>query len=822
MNMPQKPSCQELEKRVRDLEFSLKAAKDDAKKKEDFLNSLINAIPIPVFYKDRDGKYVGCNEAFETFFGKKREQIIGKSAFDINPPKLAEIYYAKDNELFKDGGIQRYHSQVKNASGQLRDVIFYKSVYAENAGNPQGLIGAVLDETERKQASLELKESEKRFRAVFDNAMDGILVGNASTKKFVMANRGICDMLGYSADELLKLSVRDIHPEKELHKIIDIFERQARKEFRLAENLPVKRKDGTVFYADISSAPMSIGTDNFLVGVFRDITKRREVEIELQKAHNELEERVKERTERLSRANEELKAKNIERERAEQALAESEALLSTVFDSVQDGIIVAEAQSRRFRMCNAAMCHMLGYNRDELLNLGVAGIHPEEGIAYVVNQFERMAEGEIGIAPSLPMKRKDGAVFYADVSTGPMTIGGVACLVGVFRDITERGQTEQALRQSEARFRNLVETMSDWIWEVDAHGVYTYASPKIQDILGYLPEEVIGKTPFDLMTAAEAQRVADLFGASVSARKALVNIENVNLHKDGHRVVLETSGVPIVGQEGELCGYCGIDRDITERKKSEEALKQTYQDLRNAQAQLIQTAKLASIGQLSAGVAHELNQPLMVIRSTAQLIQRAIKKNQLEEDDLDKQLEAIERNTKRMMNIINHLRTFSRQSPLDFHPVDINRIIENSFLMMGEQLRLHDIEVKEDLAANLPKIQGDANQLEQVLLNLMINAKDAIEAAKNKRQRRIEMITRMSDEAKGAIEILVKDTGGGISKECLENIFDPFFTTKEVGKGTGLGLSISYGIVKDHKGEINVAETGPEGTTFRIRLPIGE
>ena len=675
------------------MEFSLKAAKDGARKKEDFLNSLINAIPIPVFYEDRDGKYMGCNEAFETFFGKKREQIIGKSVFDINPPKLAETYYAKDIELFKDGGIQRYHSRVKNASGQLRDVIFYKSLYAENAGTPQGLIGAVLDETERKQAALELKESEKRFRAIFDNAMDGILVANASTKKFVMANRGICDMLGYSADELLKLSVSDIHPEKDLPNIVDIFGRQARKEFRLAENLPVKRKDGTVFYADISSAPMSIGTDNFLVGIFRDITKRRKAEIAVQKAHDELEERVKERTEKLSKAKEELKLKSMERE-----------------------------------------------------------------------------------------------------------------------------QAGQALRESEVRFRALVETTSDWVWEVDTEGLYTYVNPRVKDVLGYAAEEVIGKRPFDFMPPAEAERIGRVFRAMAASGSVIEGLENTNLHKDGRPVVLETSGAPFFDAKGNLQGYRGIDRDITERKKSEEALQQTYQDLRNTQGQLIQAAKLASIGQLSAGVAHELNQPLMVIRNKAQLIQRAIKKNRLEEDDLNGQLTAIERNTKRMMNIINHLRTFSRQSPLDFHPVDINRVIENTFLMMGEQLRRHDIEVKKDLAANLPGIQGDANQLEQVFLNLIINAGDAIETAGN--NRRIEIITRISDEVKGAIEILTKDTGGGISKECQEKIFDPFFTTKEVGKGTGLGLSISYGIVKDHKGEIEVAETGPEGTTFRIRLPI--
>jgi len=260
--------------------------------------------------------------------------------------------------------------------------------------------------------------------------------------------------------------------------------------------------------------------------------------------------------------------------------------------------------------------------------------------------------------------------------------------------------------------------------------------------------------------------------------------------------------------------------EIEERKRTEEALKQTLQNLKSTQAQLIQSAKLASIGELSSGVAHELNQPLMVIRSTAQFTQRAIKKNQVGKDELKGQLKKIERNTKRMMNIIKHLRTFSRQSSLNFHPVDINEVIENTSLMIGEQLHLHDIEMKKNLTTNLPKIQGDSNQLEQVILNLIINASDAIEAAKNKPQRRIEMVTRISDGVKGVIEILTKDTGSGISQECLEKIFDPFFTTKKVGKGTGLGLSISHGIIKDHKGEIEVAETGPNGTTFRIKLPI--
>ncbi len=253
--------------------------------------------------------------------------------------------------------------------------------------------------------------------------------------------------------------------------------------------------------------------------------------------------------------------------------------------------------------------------------------------------------------------------------------------------------------------------------------------------------------------------------------------------------------------------------EVEERKEAEKKLKST-------QVQLIQSGKLASIGELAAGVAHELNQPLMVIRTTGQLIQRSLDKGIGEVDALKEYFEPIGRNTRRMMNIINHLRVFSRQSQTDFSVVDVNKITADSFLMMGEQLRLRNIEVQKSLTPDIPKVRGDANQLEQVFLNLLTNARDAIEATGGKEPGQIEIVTRVSDNDNECVEILVKDSGTGIAADHLEKIFDPFFTSKEVGKGTGLGLSISYGIIQDHQGEIEVAATGPEGTTFRIRLPV--
>lgn len=264
-----------------------------------------------------------------------------------------------------------------------------------------------------------------------------------------------------------------------------------------------------------------------------------------------------------------------------------------------------------------------------------------------------------------------------------------------------------------------------------------------------------------------------------------------------------------------------LNLDILKRKKTEKELIQAYNDLKSTQAQLIQSSKLASIGELASGVAHELNQPLTVIRANAQFVMRNIDR-ELGIDMLTKQIKQIEKNTKRMMNIIDHLRSFSRHTETDFIPVDINQVINDCFMMIGEQLRLKNIESVVDLFPYLPMVQGNHNQLEQVFLNLLANAKDAILSQKTSTPKRIEIVTRVAGTGNGenAVEIMIKDTGSGIETEALEKIFDPFFTTKETGKGTGLGLSISYGIVKDHGGEIWLSETSKKGTTFQIHIPV--
>jgi len=262
--------------------------------------------------------------------------------------------------------------------------------------------------------------------------------------------------------------------------------------------------------------------------------------------------------------------------------------------------------------------------------------------------------------------------------------------------------------------------------------------------------------------------------------------------------------------------------EIEDRKRAEQELKSVYHDLQISQMQLVQSAKLASIGELASGIAHELNQPLMVIRTAAQL---ALRRCHEGDEHYDK-LKLVENGTTRMSRIIDHLRTFSRQSKANVQPVDINQVIRDALLMTGEQLRLRAIEVVLDFQENLPRISGDATQLEQVLLNLIINARDAIEEKRSTSHESkgvLRICSRIAPNASSpAIQIVFSDSGSGICEENLSRVFDPFFTTKKEGRGTGLGLAISYGIIKEHNGEIQIAETGPQGTTFEISLPILE
>lgn len=242
-----------------------------------------------------------------------------------------------------------------------------------------------------------------------------------------------------------------------------------------------------------------------------------------------------------------------------------------------------------------------------------------------------------------------------------------------------------------------------------------------------------------------------------------------------------------------------------------------------AEAQLIQASKMATLGEMSAGVAHELNQPLNAIRIGGDLLKKIVERGEVLEPELTGQVSReIGAQVERAASIINHLREFGRKSePDELEKVFINKPITDVFTVLGQQLKLKQIEVNLDLDETLPPVYGVSNRLEQVFINLVMNARDAIEEMleKGSEKKRDGLLTISTYQEKGRVVTVVRDNGNGMPERVKEKIFEPFFTTKDVGRGTGLGLSISYGIIKDYDGTIEVESMPGSGTTFKITFP---
>ncbi len=259
-----------------------------------------------------------------------------------------------------------------------------------------------------------------------------------------------------------------------------------------------------------------------------------------------------------------------------------------------------------------------------------------------------------------------------------------------------------------------------------------------------------------------------------------------------------------------------LRKSNAELEKRSKELEASIEELKSTQRQLIQASKLASMGTLTAGIAHEINNPLAGIKLFAQNTKRAYISGKLKPEKMVETLEKISNLVDKAAKIIEHLRTFSRQATGHMELMRVNQAVEDSLSMLSEQLKLQNIEIIVQLDENLPQVRGDTNQIEQVVLNLITNARDSLDTAEKKR------ISLRTYQDNGSVVIEVVDSGSGIQPDIIENVFDPFFTTKPVDKGTGLGLSISHGIVELHGGEIEVESTPNKGSTFRVKLPAVE
>lgn len=410
----------------------------------------------------------------------------------------------------------------------------------------------------------------------------------------------------------------------------------------------------------------------------------------------------------------------------------------------------------------------------------------------------------------LTLGRKGGGESYlpSDIELLETLAGHAAVAIENARLYEEAGRVKESLRESEARFRNLVETSSDLIWEVDAGGAYTYVSPKIQDILGFDPPEVLGKTLFDFMPLEDARRAADVFRSMTESKKPFTVFQNAYVHKNGGLVVVESSGVPVFSRDGAFCGYRGIARDVTERKKLEDRLRYAQ--------------KMEAIGKLAAGVAHDFNNILTAIVGYGNVLQMKMPKD----DPLRNNVDQILASTERAANLTHSLLTYGTKQAVTLGPVDMNDVIRKMEKLL-EGLLPETVRLTIKPGEGPMNVMADRAQMERVFMNITANARDAmpdggtITITTGRAELGAEYIKARRYGTVGAYAaVLITDTGIGMDETIRKKIFEPFFTTKSYSKGTGFGLSIVYGIVKQHNGYIDVESEPGRGTTFTVYIPV--
>ena len=380
----------------------------------------------------------------------------------------------------------------------------------------------------------------------------------------------------------------------------------------------------------------------------------------------------------------------------------------------------------------------------------------------------------------------------------------------------EKEQATRELRESEERFRSLVETTHDFIWEVDQNGVYTYVSPKCMDLLGFRPEEMLGKNKLDLIARNEATQVGKLFNQKLADRLPIIGLENKNIHKDGHTVILDTNGLPFFDGKGNLLGYRGIDREITNRRRLEEERQRLHVQIQHSQ-------KLESLGVLAGGIAHDFNNLLMGVLGNASLTLKSLS-NPIEAKQY---IEKIEKAAQQAAKLTNQMLAYSGKGKFVIQPVNLSELVEEMTQLLKVSIS-KNVSIRYNFSPDLPDIEADVSQISQVIMNLIVNASESIGNKVGVISVRTNIMkvddtylieTFFGDNVpEGEYVFLeVSDNGIGMDKATQEKIFDPFFTTKF--KGHGLGMAAVLGIVRGHKGAIKVYSELGQGTTIKVLFP---
>jgi PAS domain S-box-containing protein len=638
------------------------------------------------------------------------------------------------------------------------------------------LIAVAVSQTQKARLrSRQLQEGKEAFERLFEASPDALLVTDRNGR-IAGANQRAASIFGYAREELMGQSLENLVPEelRDLHRAHrqGYYSHPDTRPMGGGLDLNARRKDGSEFPVDVSlSALQSRGKLQVLAAV-RDITERR---------------------------------------RAEEALRESEERFRSVFEISPLGLALIQPGYRLVKV-NASLCRMSGYSEAELVGKNPFDFTHPEDLEKSMALAQRLFNGEI---PFYQLEKrylkKSGEVMWATMTATILRDrqGRPLLGLGMTEDITERKHAQEVLRQSEERFRSLIEQGPIGITLMDRDYRLLKVNAALCRMLGYSETDLTGMTPLDFTHPDDRQPTIDLIERLFMAEIPMRKEEKRYIKKNGEVIWGSVTASVIHDQQGKPLYAIGMIEDITERKQLE-------QDLEAARAQAITSARLSALGTMAGGVAHEINNPLSIIHAMASDLKEIVaERGSVPPQVVARKSGAILETVERIAKIVRSLRQISREGAGDpFRPTSLAKIVTETLQICRAKFKAHGVEVI--LTRAIPELSVPCRevQIAQALLNLLENAFDAVLEQEGERWVRLEV-----EQGADSVTLSVIDSGPGILPELRSRIMEPFFTTKPVGKGTGLGLSLSKTIAEDHGGSLEYGNDRGH-TGFSLVLPL--
>jgi len=714
-----------------------------------------------IYIHDLTGNFISINKAAELVTGYTRDEVIGMNIAHLLTPESMERARQMIARKVSDGGQTRYELEIVTKDGH-KVLLEVNTRLIYEGGKPVGTQGIARDITERKKMEEELRRLSDAVRMSTDSITIADLQGNIvdvneATVKIQLAN---------SKSDLIGLKFSDFIAPEEQEKALEDLGQVIEKGYITGVEYHILTRDGRKILVETNASIMKGkgGEPTGLVAVTRDITERKRAEEELR-------------------------------------------LLSDAVKMSKDSIVITDLEGRIIEANDATLEMHRVDNREDLIGrLALELIAPEDHEMLTEKIAKGMAEGG-PIYVEYHCVTKDGRKLLVDTNVSAMKHrnGEPIGYMAVVRDITERKRIEEALRQSEQSYRVLLESTHDSIIVVDAETFkITFGNRRASMMFGFDPvlQDAVGMNLLDFVHPEDREIAIKGFMEDLYQAERRRRYDVRAKTQDGRELWISALGTRIEFQ-GRIAVLLSL-RDVTKDKQMEE-------EKRKLENQIQLAGRLAAVGELAAGVAHELNNPITAIKGYAQLL---TKKKELDEP-LRKDLETIYRESQRAARITQNLLSFARKHEPEKHLISLNEVIEKTLELRAHPMKVNNIELVVELTPDLPKTSADFHQMQQVFVNIINNAEQAMIEAHGK-GRLVVKTKKMRD----MIQISFADDGPGIPEDNIKRIFDPFFTTKEVGKGTGLGLSICYGLVEAHGGRIYARSKLGQGANFVVEIPI--